>query len=151
MDDFHCNPEAKPELKKNCTNEEKCTGTYFTSAWSKCSKEWACFWLFYGSQLILRAFQPLFFSFQSSSSFPVVRFQRDIWEKTWWEAGFVGFAWCTNYSNFFQMWWRKTNAYGHLFELWQATSSGTLWRKRKTRRRAKLPHWTMSQSVFTVF
>ncbi|KAK0412851.1 hypothetical protein QR680_006447 [Steinernema hermaphroditum] len=29
----------KPENRMNCTNEEKCTGTYFTSEWGKCSAE----------------------------------------------------------------------------------------------------------------
>ncbi|CAJ0561770.1 unnamed protein product, partial [Mesorhabditis spiculigera] len=29
----------KPETKSNCTNEEKCTGTWYTSDWSKCTEE----------------------------------------------------------------------------------------------------------------
>lgn len=39
MDDGHCNSENKPESIKNCTNEEKCNGTYYTGPWSKCSVE----------------------------------------------------------------------------------------------------------------
>ncbi|OZC05173.1 hypothetical protein X798_07848 [Onchocerca flexuosa] len=39
VDDGHCNSENKPESTKNCTNEEKCNGTYYTGPWSKCSAE----------------------------------------------------------------------------------------------------------------
>ncbi|CAB3397113.1 unnamed protein product [Caenorhabditis bovis] len=38
VDEAHCQAE-KPETKTNCTNEEKCTGTWYTSSWSKCSAE----------------------------------------------------------------------------------------------------------------
>ncbi|KAL3985162.1 Kunitz/Bovine pancreatic trypsin inhibitor domain family protein [Acanthocheilonema viteae] len=39
VDDGHCNLKNKPEKIKNCTNEEKCNGTYYTGPWSKCSAE----------------------------------------------------------------------------------------------------------------
>uniref|UniRef100_A0A0K0FAQ1 Papilin (inferred by orthology to a D. melanogaster protein) n=1 Tax=Strongyloides venezuelensis TaxID=75913 RepID=A0A0K0FAQ1_STRVS len=37
VDEGLCNGQ-KPENKQNCTNEEKCTGTYFTGPWSNCSE-----------------------------------------------------------------------------------------------------------------
>ncbi|KAK6107830.1 Kunitz/Bovine pancreatic trypsin inhibitor domain family protein [Brugia pahangi] len=39
VNDGHCIWENKPESTKNCTNEEKCNGTYYTGPWSKCSAE----------------------------------------------------------------------------------------------------------------
>ncbi|CAD6186601.1 unnamed protein product [Caenorhabditis auriculariae] len=38
VDESHCQAD-KPEIKTNCTNEEKCTGTWFTAPWGKCSAE----------------------------------------------------------------------------------------------------------------
>ncbi|KRY54793.1 Papilin, partial [Trichinella britovi] len=37
MDELHCDPYVKPSSRQNCTNEEKCIGTYFTSEWDECS------------------------------------------------------------------------------------------------------------------
>ncbi|VDP11473.1 unnamed protein product, partial [Soboliphyme baturini] len=37
VDETHCDPNFMPHSTQNCTSEEKCTGTYFTSLWSKCS------------------------------------------------------------------------------------------------------------------
>ncbi|MCP9259675.1 Papilin [Dirofilaria immitis] len=39
VDNVHCNSENKPASTKNCTNEEKCNGTYYAGPWSKCSAE----------------------------------------------------------------------------------------------------------------
>ncbi|PIC23283.1 hypothetical protein B9Z55_017035 [Caenorhabditis nigoni] len=38
VDEGHCQAE-KPEAKTNCTNEEKCTGTWYSSSWSECTAE----------------------------------------------------------------------------------------------------------------
>uniref|UniRef100_A0A914QFX4 BPTI/Kunitz inhibitor domain-containing protein n=1 Tax=Panagrolaimus davidi TaxID=227884 RepID=A0A914QFX4_9BILA len=38
VDEGLCQAE-KPETKTNCTNEEKCTGTYFSSPWTNCSEK----------------------------------------------------------------------------------------------------------------
>lgn len=37
VDEFHCDPKLKPENEQNCTNDEECTGTYFTGPWTQCS------------------------------------------------------------------------------------------------------------------
>ncbi|PAV70271.1 hypothetical protein WR25_24086 isoform C [Diploscapter pachys] len=38
VDESHCQGE-KPEAKTNCTNEEKCTGTWYAGPWSTCTEE----------------------------------------------------------------------------------------------------------------
>ncbi|VDO18324.1 unnamed protein product [Heligmosomoides polygyrus] len=38
VDEALCQGE-KPEAKTNCTNEEKCTGTWYSSPWSNCSAQ----------------------------------------------------------------------------------------------------------------
>ncbi|KAI6189901.1 hypothetical protein M3Y97_00058300 [Aphelenchoides bicaudatus] len=38
LDESLCTAE-KPETRENCTNEEKCTGTYYTGPWSNCTEQ----------------------------------------------------------------------------------------------------------------
>uniref|UniRef100_A0A1I7XIJ1 ADAM_spacer1 domain-containing protein n=1 Tax=Heterorhabditis bacteriophora TaxID=37862 RepID=A0A1I7XIJ1_HETBA len=38
VDESHCQLE-KPEEKSNCTNEEKCTGTWYSGPWSECTEK----------------------------------------------------------------------------------------------------------------
>lgn len=39
VDESHCNANSKPSTTMNCTNEEKCNGTYYTGPWSTCTAE----------------------------------------------------------------------------------------------------------------
>uniref|UniRef100_A0A915C8V4 Papilin n=1 Tax=Parascaris univalens TaxID=6257 RepID=A0A915C8V4_PARUN len=39
VDESHCNANSKPSATMNCTNEEKCNGTYYTGPWSTCTAE----------------------------------------------------------------------------------------------------------------
>ncbi|MFH4974442.1 hypothetical protein AB6A40_001151 [Gnathostoma spinigerum] len=39
VDEFHCNADLKLKTEENCTNEEKCTGTYYTGPWSECTAQ----------------------------------------------------------------------------------------------------------------
>ncbi|CDW53015.1 protein mig c; protein mig b; protein mig a [Trichuris trichiura] len=39
MDESHCIANLKPDDRQNCTSEEECQGTYFSSDWEECSEK----------------------------------------------------------------------------------------------------------------